>query len=184
MPRRKGEERGEISAYPRGPADGTGRLAAPESGLSVDPDDIGAQFLSHATEQRPSEWPADAASDAVGEEDWESAGGLAGSFESDPGGWERAVTRSLRIAKLSSEFPRAQTGAHKKERAAPEERPTHGWDEIDLTDESIQEASLFDHEGAELGEVESPRLRTEDVHTHGRPRGGHLAHARRRKLKT
>lgn len=44
---------------------------------------------------------------------------------------------------------------------------------MDLTDETIQEASLLDHETDELGEVESPNLRTDDTHTHGKRRGGH-----------
>jgi hypothetical protein len=46
-------------------------------------------------------------------------------------------------------------------------------DEMDLTEETIRDASLMDQEGDEAGEVQSPSLRTEDVHTHGKRRGGH-----------
>jgi hypothetical protein len=45
--------------------------------------------------------------------------------------------------------------------------------DVDLTDASVRDASLLDHEAEEAGEVESPNVRTDDVHTHGKPRGGH-----------
>jgi hypothetical protein len=45
--------------------------------------------------------------------------------------------------------------------------------DVDLTDETIREGSLLDREAEELGEVEAPSLNTDDVHTHGKRRGGH-----------
>ena len=45
--------------------------------------------------------------------------------------------------------------------------------DVDLTEPVIQEASLLDHEGEELGEVEPPSIRTEDSKSHGKRRGGH-----------
>lgn len=181
MSRRKpADARHEITVFPRGASEQIGSIPPPESGLSVDTEDIGTQFLSAATEQSMSDWPPACADDdalANGGLDSED-GGLGDNFELDPFGWERAATRSLRIGKLSSSFP-SSTGVRRK-LAQPAERPAHAWDEIDLTDEAIQEASLFDHEGVELGEVESPQLTTDDTHTHGRRRGGHLRNGRRK----
>jgi hypothetical protein len=37
----------------------------------------------------------------------------------------------------------------------------------------VHEASLLDSETEEAGETKSPTLRTEDGHTHRKPRGGH-----------
>jgi hypothetical protein len=178
------KEHGEITAYPRTASDDFGSIAPPESGLSIDAEDLGSQFLSNAIEQqRVSEWPAADEASSAGQEDWEGeAGGeLSADYELDPEGWERALTRSLRVGKLASEFPRARSRLHKKPVELPDEAPTHEWDDVDLTDETIHEASLLDHEGAELGQVESPSLRTDDTHRHGKPRGGHLPGSRRKR---
>lgn len=183
--RKRGEEESQITAMPRANGDGLGSMAPPpESGLSVDTEDIGTQFLSNATEQHTSSWPrADADSDGAGEDEWDAdtVATLSSSFELDPQGWERAVSRSLRIGTLSSEFPQARTGVRKRpQRALEEERQDDWGDDVDLTDETIHEASLMDHETDELGEVESPSVRTDDTHTHGRRRGGHSPARRKR----
>jgi hypothetical protein len=181
MSRRKpADSRHEITVFPRGASEQLGSIPPPESGLSVDTEDIGSQFLSSATEQGVADWsPFGAGDDPLADGGLDGEGGLGDNFELDPFGWERATTRSLRIGKLSSNYPPA-TGMRKKPQE-PGERPAHAWDEIDLTDEAIQEASLLDHEGVELGEVESPLLRTDDTHTHGRRRGGHLRNGRRKR---
>jgi hypothetical protein len=187
--RKKIEESGDITAYPRAASDEFGSIPPPESGLSIDTEDLGTQFLSNATEHGHSEWPGADEASSAGQETWEGggdsdgdgAGELASGYELDPESWERALTRSLRIGKLSSEFPRVRTGARAKRPELSDEPVTREWDAVDLTDEDIHEASLMDHEGAELGEVESPSLRTEDSHRHGKPRGGHLSGARRKR---
>jgi len=181
MSRRKpADSHDEITVYPRGASEQLGSIPPPESGLSVDTEDLGSQFLSSATEQSFSEAPpAYTGDESLADGAGDDGGGLGDSFELDPGGWERATTRSLRIGKLSSSYPPA-TGVRRKPQE-PSERRAHAWDEIDLTDESIQEASLLDHEGVEPGEVESPLLRTDDTHTHGRVRGGHLRNGRRKR---
>lgn len=182
--RKRGEEESQITAMPRAMGDELGSIPPPESGLSVDTEDIGAQFLSNATEQRASSWPqADVSSDGASEEEWDAdtVATLSSSFELDPKGWERAVSRSLRIGSLSSEFPRARTGVRKRPQRALDAETDDSWgDDVDLTDEAIHEASLLDHEGDELGEVESPSVRTDDTHTHGRRRGGHSPTRRKR----
>ena len=181
MSRRKpADRRAEITVFPRGASEQLGSIPPPESGLSVDTEDIGSQFLSSATEQGVSDWPpAYAGDDLLADGAGDDGGGLGDSFELDPSGWERVTTRSLRIGALSADYV-PTTGVRRKP-LEPAERRAHAWDEIDLTDEAIQEASLFDHEGVELGEVESPLLCTEDTHTHGRPRGGHLRNNRRKR---
>lgn len=181
MSRRKSaDSRQEITVFPRGVSEQLGSIPPPESGLSVDTEDIGSQFLSAATEQGLSDWPpAYAGDDSMADGGLEADGGLGDNFDADPSGWERAITRSLRLGSLSANFPE-RTGVRRKPQQ-PAERRAHAWDEIDLTDEAIQEASLLDHEGNELGEVESPQLRTDDTHTHGRRRGGHLKNGRRKR---
>jgi hypothetical protein len=171
-------EPGLITAYPRAPDQQLGGDSPPESGLSVDADELGTQFLNNATEQPSAELMApDAALEGTGEDDWsaESAETLGSSFELDPEGWERAVSRVLRRGELSL-APLKRTRA---ERVHPSEQEQPASDDVDLTDEVIHEASLLDHEGSELGEVESPSLRTDDTHTHGKRRGGHAPRRRR-----
>jgi hypothetical protein len=181
MSRRKSADaRHEITVFPRGASEQLGSMEPPESGLSVDTEDIGSQFLSAATEQGVSDRPpAYAGDDPLADGALDGEGGLGDNFELDPFGWERATTRSLRIGKLSASFP--STTSVRKKPEQPKELRAHAWDEIDLTDEAIHDASLLDHEGVELGEVESPLLRTDDTHSHGRRRGGHLRSGRRKR---
>ncbi|HEX6244034.1 MAG TPA: hypothetical protein VFZ61_24125 [Polyangiales bacterium] len=172
-------ERGPITAYPRAAADDLGSIPPPESGLSIDTEDLGAQFLSHATEQA-SDWPAaDAARDGAGEDEWggDGDGVLASSYDLDPDGWERALQRALRLGSLPVMAPRTRRARPSRDE---EEDAQASNDDIDLTDESIHDASLLDHEGSELGEVESPFLRTDDTRTHCRRRGGHAPARRKR----
>ena len=184
MPRRKsGEEPERVTVWPRAAPDELGSIPPPESGLSVEPEDIGAQFLSSATEQGLSDWP-----EAMDDVDYQRGDGEdesgfdEASFEADPRGWERRITRSLRLGTFRSR-PAPKTGMRRVLADEPESENhlSHALDEIDLTDEAIQEASLLDHETDELGEVESPSVRTDDTHTHGRRRGGHGPNAKRKR---
>jgi hypothetical protein len=51
--------------------------------------------------------------------------------------------------------------------------------DIDLTQNAVQEASLFDHEAEELGETEEPHvLITDDAHTHAKHHGAQAAPTR------
>jgi hypothetical protein len=186
MPRRKqGEEPDRITVWPRAAPDGVGSIPPPESGLSVEPEEIGAQFLSNATEQGLSDWPDAPEEDSAvfeGVVDDDGGGFDEASFEADPRGWERRITRLLRLGNFQSRpVPKTGTRRALPDDSAREDHLGHALDEIDLTDEAIQEASLLDHESEELGEVESPKLRTDDTHTHGRRRGGHGPSASKRK---
>jgi hypothetical protein len=165
---RRGEE-SQLTAQPTHSDERVGSVAGPESGLSLEPEDLGAQFLSCAVEQSESGFPA--ALDPEAEPFDDLSASLLDVLGEPTGGpeWERALQRwvergrgalaPLSTARVPHEF----------------ERASHAWDEVDLTDESIQEASLLDHEGAEFGEVEPPSaLHTDDTHTHAKRRRGHL----------
>lgn len=92
------------------------------------------------------------------------------------------MTRSLQLGMFRTGYsPKTGTRRALPDDSAPEAHLGHALDEIDLTEEAIQEASLLDHESDELGEVESPTLRTDDTHTHGRRRGGHGPSGKRKR---
>lgn len=176
MPRRKGDgERREITVWPRAMPDELGSIPPPDSGLSVETEDIGARFLNDATEQRSSRWPDERDSDSFSFD--EGAADDEGSFDeagyaADPRAWEQRITRSLRVGKF-----RALLELSPADNDVEEPAEEH---ELDLTDDYVHESSLLDSEGEELGEVTSPRLRTEDTHSHNRPRGGHAPAKRKR----
>ncbi|MFT3924858.1 MAG: hypothetical protein QM778_20150 [Myxococcales bacterium] len=179
-----------VTAQPTHISEQVGSVAPAESGLSVDPDDLGKQFLASAVEQSVnSEWPRE-----LNEDDFPSDDGAALSdaleLEAEAGSlksWERALLRAMangptkRLARGLPPPPNtprlAQTRPFNTGQGA-----SHAWDEVDLTDEAIHEASLLDHEGPELGEAVAPSvLKTDDTHTHGKPRGGHLPTPRARR---
>jgi len=167
----------DITARPKGIAQELGDTQRHEPGLSVDPEDLGRQFLSEATEQHNFE------SESAGEElDLELSAAastddaLPGpNFEGDRSIWENTVSLALQNGGVE----------HAQDEVAPptssdEEDDQHDGlrtlsDEqnIDLTEGAIQEASLLDYEGDELGEIESPTLRTDDNKSHAKKRGGH-----------
>ncbi len=207
-----------VTAQPLHISEQVGSVAPAESGLSVDTDDLGKQFLASAVEQSTgSEWPRE-----LNEDDFPSDDAAALSdaldLEADTGSlrsWERSLLKAMANGKpeqLASGFPppqlnkplaaardgdgsslaRPRASFDGPSLARPRPRfdmprefdgqgESHAWDEVDLTDEAIHEASLLDHEGPELGEVIPPSvLKTDDTHTHGRPRGGHLPKRTRR----
>jgi hypothetical protein len=180
-----------VTAQPTHISEQVGSVAPAESGLSVDADDLGRQFLASAVEQSSgSEWPRE-----LNEDDFPSDEAAALSdaldLEADTGSlrsWERALLKAMANGKseqAASGFPPPRlTRPLRSTRRGPQEldgeEVSHAWDEVDLTDEAIQEASLLDHEGPELGESVAPSvLKTDDTHTHGRPRGGHLRVSKR-----
>lgn len=149
-----------------------------EEGLSLEPEDLGERFLCWAVEQGETEWPPPSAWDEGSQDDTPPlVDALDLDGEDDERMGSRAWQRALRRA-LMREAPLAQPTTERAALASegPTSEPaSYLWDELDLTDAAIHEASLFDHEGAELGEVEPPSaLRTDDTHTHFKPRGGHL----------
>ena len=160
-------EPSEINVWPTSPPDDVG--SPPEGELSVDSEDLGLRYLTDAVEQDRSIEPM-----SFGDEyddlefDIRAADGLLRSFGLEPPGGERRS--GVRVVP-----PQVRQARSLMPSGVPDDMREHSGlhDEIDLTAEAIHEASLLDHEAEEAGEVESPRLCTEDTRTHGRPRGGH-----------
>jgi hypothetical protein len=156
------EEELELTAQPKSMDDEElGISEQHESGLSVDADDLGRNFLSEAMDQGnfESELRGDAAdpSDAA----------LTGpNFESDKDVWENTVSLSLQN-EGADEDALIEDEDDALDAALDEN------DGLDLTENTIHSGSLLDSETDELGETREPNVVTEDGHLHGKPRGGH-----------
>ncbi|HEY6881144.1 MAG TPA: hypothetical protein VI299_24125 [Polyangiales bacterium] len=165
--RNKAREAAEVTVWPSSFPEDVGSSAAGDEGLPRDCEELGNRFLSEAVEQSFSLHPH-----------WEpEIEGDDPSFDAKMGD---ALLRSFGLKAMpmrtttrpisSSRVSLPKLGAPRMPRDLDEFLPD---DELDLTDETIREVSLLDHEGEEAGEVESPWVQTEDVHTHGKRRGGH-----------
>jgi hypothetical protein len=162
----------DVTARPKASCEMLGQESH-EPGLSVAPEDIGAEFLSLATEQNPLQrpWELDREETLALEEMFDEVEGAFDDVGEGPSARdiERRLRRALATGTLAPVLRQGRV-PHFDE----SEPPSREWDELDLTEEAICDASLLDHETDAWGEVTSPALRTEDTHTHGRPRGGHL----------
>ncbi|MDB4991116.1 MAG: hypothetical protein JWN04_6294 [Myxococcaceae bacterium] len=159
--RKQDDEELELTAQPKSIEDELGIAEEHESGLSVDPDDLGRNFLSEAMDQGnfESELRGDAAdpSDAA----------LTGpNFESDHDVWENTISLSLQNGALDDE-PLLESEDDALDAAQDES------DGLDLTETTIHSGSLLDSETDELGVTREPNNVTDDTHTRGKPRGGH-----------
>lgn len=166
MARRKRDrqEEGEITVWPSSPPEG---IAAQEDAGSVEYDELGRHFLSDAVEQGESRRPL-----------WEEP---LDEPEYDPT-LGRQLLRALGLKPMRGRRSTRPPTPAEQPPAAPRFAPPalpHDLDEllvqsgvVDLTEETIREASLLDEEGEEAGEVASPTLRTDDTHSHGKRRGG------------
>lgn len=175
MPRskyKKPEDEHEITAWPSSLPEDIGSIAPPGTDLSFDYEELGSRFLSDAVEQGGSQRP-------MWYDEYEEP-----QFDPQLGN-ELLRSLGLRTSKRGASV-RPRAGEQRLEKvsfAAPRlpndfEEYILESGEIDLTEESIREASLLDHEGEEQGEIESPLLRTDDVHSHGKRRGGHAPSVR------
>ena len=170
-----GEER-EITARPKSMPEELDMLVGHEQGLSVEPDELGRTWLSDATEQGNFESARGGENDDL----WSSSGStsdeaLTGpSFDLGNDVWENTVNLTLQNGEGAFSDPRIKDEDSVSDAALHAfEDPDSG--DIDLTQNAVQEASLFDHEAAELGETEGPHtVITDDVRTHAkRPRVQH-----------
>ncbi|MDB4991118.1 MAG: hypothetical protein JWN04_6296 [Myxococcaceae bacterium] len=154
-----------ITVWPSSYPDEVGSIAPADS--SVDSDELGSHFMNDSVEHghsRDVQWEEEAEEPYFDERMGDA---LLRSFGLKPMP-KRTTTRPLPFG-----------GKPLPKLAAP--RMPQDFDEfftpsndVDLTDETIRDASLMDHEGEEAGEVESPNVNTEDVHTHNKRRGGHV----------
>jgi hypothetical protein len=166
----------EITAQPKSiPSE----LATPErdSGLSVDPEDLGRNFLSDAMEQGnfESQRGGESADMWVNSAPPSDEALVGPNFESDRSIWENTVSMSMENG--------GPEGAQHD--VSPDALMDDGQDDglrmidrdadsIDLTESVIHEASLFDHETDVLGETEPPpEAVTDDSKSRGKKRGGH-----------
>jgi hypothetical protein len=166
--RKKPEEEEQITAWPSSAPEDIGSIAPAGYELSMDCEELGSRFLSDAVEQGHSQRP-------IWYDEYEDV-----PFDPQLG---KDLLRSLGLSsarKRVSGRPPAMAGDAPRRRSMslpplPEEFQEYITEsgEIDLTEENIREASLLDHEGEEAGEIESPFVRTDDTHTHGKRRGGH-----------
>jgi hypothetical protein len=158
----------EVTVWPSSFPEGIGSLDDGDDDLARDCDELGNRFLADAVEQSRSGHPhwEEPASEDEPYFDLKMGDALLRSFGLEPM-HKRSTTRPIAGARVT--VPKL---------AAPrlprdlEEYITPS-DELDLTEESVRDVSMLDHEADEAGEVESPHLRTDDVHTHGKRRGGH-----------
>ncbi len=180
MPARDDKDREpELTAQPKTLPEELGTTPITESGLSVDPEDLGRQFLSDAIEQGNFE------SQRGGEaaELWLSSNppsddALTGpNFEADHDVWETTAGLVMQSGSADEAQEAASTAPPSSEELPAAERDED--DELDLeadldlSEPVIQEASLLDREGDEPGETEAPGLSTDDSHSHAKRRGGH-----------
>jgi hypothetical protein len=165
--RSKAREAAEVTVWPSSFPDDVGSLPAVDEDLSRDCDELGSRFLSDAVEQAHSVRPQWQAEYEVDEPYFDAKMGdaLLREFGLKPMP-KRSTTRPLPTGRA----PLPKLAAPRMPRDLDEYLPD---DELDLTSETIREVSLLDHEGEEAGSVESPWIQTEDVHTHGKRRGGH-----------
>jgi len=160
----------EITAQPKSLSEEQALQVGHEQGLSVDPEDLGRTWLSDATEQGNFE----SARGGENDELWVSSAAssdeaLPGpNFEADKDVWENTVSLMLQNGEgaVSNPLVEDEDSASDDGLHAIADRDSG---DIDLTQSSVQEASLFDHEVAEPGETEGPHtVITEDSHTHAR----------------
>jgi hypothetical protein len=172
------EER-ELTAQPKSVPEELRSHAVQEAGLSVDPEDLGRQFLSEATEQGNFEssrggesselWVNDAAP---------SDDALPGpNFDGERSIWENTVSMTMENGGArgaqGAVSPRGPSDDD-DELADEDGLLSSGHDgDVDLTESSIRDGSLLDHEASELGETASPRVQTDDTHSYAKKRGGH-----------
>jgi len=162
------DETREITAQPKRMRDELRESPVVEQGLSIDPDDLGQQFLSEGTEQGNFEsLEAEGVDLSITGNPLSDAALPGPSFEVDQTVWDSTVDLSLQTGGVDEVAAEATTRTG--------DEPLDEGDEardLDLTDDVIREASLLDEESDELGEVESPEPKTDDHGTHRRRRGG------------
>jgi hypothetical protein len=162
----------EFTAQPHSLSD-LGGVARDESGLSIDPEDLGTHFLTEAVEQ--------------GDFSLRDAADLDLSLLGDPESddrpsteisvWTRMVDLATEGGGASDRLQQAAVfGADSLEavrQPGPAELEAESERETDsgpirLTDSAIRERSLMDQEGAALDEIVSPDIDAEDTGHHSR----------------
>jgi hypothetical protein len=150
--KQRDDEASGITARPKGLQEELAARVRHEQGLSVAPDELGRTWLNDATEQGNFESERGATDDEPASSD----GALPGpSFDVDKSVWENTVNLTMQNGADAVCDPFVEDDDSARDRALHtfHDRKTG---DIDLTQNSVQDASLFDHETAEPGETEPP----------------------------
>ncbi len=166
-------EPSELSAQPMGLEEELSVHLRGEEGLSMEPEEMGRQYLSDAIEQGDFESTPEREADELQVDSGPSSDrALSGpNLEAEDDVWENTVNQTLEagtpdraLDELSPAPAAVERQASARERVLEGKESEEAFDELDLSDPDLHEASLFDHEASELGAVEAPELKTEDAH--------------------
>lgn len=164
MESRKLDQEPQITAQPRQLADELMASPIAEPGLSVEPEDLGRQFLSEAMEQANFEsFQGGDTPEMYINNPAPSDAALTGSnWEQDRSVWQHTIEVSLQSGSLDE--ARAQ-GSPDGADLGLEDQPAIEQDpeDVDIVASNIRGASLFDHEGRSPGEVRSPFIETDEM---------------------
>jgi len=162
------EDTREITAQPKRMRDERRESSVVEQGLSIDPDELGQQFLSEGTEQGNFEsLDGEGAEMSITGNPLSDAALTGPSFEVDQTLWDSTIDLSIQSGGVDEVAAELSGNGQPDE---PEEDSEQR--DLDLTEDVIREASLLDEESNEPGEVTSPEVKTDDIGTHRRRRGG------------
>lgn len=158
-----------MTARPRSPLHELKSKAAHESGLSVDAEELGAQFLKDATEQNNFE--SERMSDRSITEGSPSDAALDGpDFDADASVWERTMNQSSESDVREIVDPVISNSTPVDPDEPDEDDEPHARRTVDLLQSSVVEASLLDEED-EDGEVQSPEVIADEQDHHAHSTG-------------
>ncbi|MFT3925536.1 MAG: hypothetical protein QM778_23555 [Myxococcales bacterium] len=146
-----------------------------EEGLSMEPEEMGRQFLNDAMEAGDFEAAPNSEDDELqidsGPRSDEALTGP--NFDPDEDVWSNTVNQTMAAGTSDRALEELAPAMAAVERNQDDEDDLEreGPNELDVSEDNLHDASLFDFEGDELGEVRSPSLNTEDTHHHARHRG-------------
>lgn len=156
--RRKQPRERDLTARPKSRNDVPHPSRAVEHGLSVDPEQLGTQFLNEATDQGNFEASRSELEDMTLAEAGSDEPLSASDFEPNDDVWENTVHAVVEADDSDALREPALPEDDEGDGAVDEADEGH---DVDLTRSNVQEASLFDRESDTLGEVEEAQPQTE-----------------------
>ena len=165
MESRKFDEEPQITAQPKSPSDAFMAEPVPESGLSVEPEDLGRRFLSEATEQSNFESSiSDAAEMSINDPPPTDNALVSPAWEEDRGLWQQTVERGLQSggfegAGFGSGMPDAPIEGREQSQTFDQEDDD---EDTGVVASTIRDVSLFDHEGKSPGEIEEAHVEADE----------------------
>lgn len=166
MASRKLDESPEITAQPRPISEELVSAPIAESGLSVDPEDLGRQFLGGATEQANFESSHGGESSEVNITDAAlTDASLVGSAWDSGSVWEATVNMSVQNEGMDNargDEPSESIREEDEKMVAAERELGDDMSDVNVTGSTIHNASLLDYETDELGGTASPSVDADD----------------------